>query len=140
MDLNVHLSRSHRDLNGPQYVPLSRSHRDLNGPQCPFLAVPPRPKWTSMSISGGSNRMLLDLNVHIWRFPPHIIVPQCPYGTIGIPCGGSMMLDQQGASKADFLRFPSMGRQDPHFKVQIATQNHEIRSNLHRIISNNMKY
>ena len=51
MDLNVHLWRS-------------QSHRDLNGPQCPFMAVPPHPKWTSMSISGGSNRILLDLNVH----------------------------------------------------------------------------
>ena len=64
IDLNVHLWRS---------------HRVLNGPQCPFMAVPPRIKWTSMfisggpteyywtsmSISGGSNRILLDLNVHI---------------------------------------------------------------------------
>ena len=30
-----------------------RSHRILNRPQCPFLAVPPHIKWTSMSISGG---------------------------------------------------------------------------------------
>ena len=49
------------------------------GPQCPYLAVPPHIKCTSMSISGGSNRILLDLKVHIWRFQPHIIGPQCPY-------------------------------------------------------------
>ena len=58
MDLNVHFWRR---------------HRVLSGPQCPFLAVPPHIEWTSMSISGGSHRILLDLNVHIWRFPQHII-------------------------------------------------------------------
>ena len=61
MDLNVHFWRS---------------HRRLNGPQCPFLVVPPEIKWdpnvhfyvpphikwTSMSISGGSNRILVALN------------------------------------------------------------------------------
>ena len=35
--------------------------------------------WTSMSVSGGSSRVLLDLNVRIWRSQPHIIGPQCPY-------------------------------------------------------------
>ena len=28
-----------------------RSHRILNGPRCPFLAVPPHIKWTSLSLS-----------------------------------------------------------------------------------------
>ena len=38
MDLNVHFWRP---------------HRILNGPHCPFLAVAPRTKWSSISIAGG---------------------------------------------------------------------------------------
>ena len=40
---------------------------------------PTAQNWTSMSISGGPTAHEMDLNVHIWRFPPHIIGPQCPY-------------------------------------------------------------
>ena len=34
---------------------------------------PTTQNWTSMFISGGPTAHQMDLNVHFWRFPPHII-------------------------------------------------------------------
>ena len=42
----------------------------------------------------------MDLNVHLWRFQQHIIGPQCPYGTIEIPCGGTAAAATAAATTA----------------------------------------
>ena len=71
-----------------------RSHRILNGPQCPFLAVPTAYCWTSMSMSG-------DPTAYYWT--------SMSRGTVGIPCGGSRVAGRPRGRPRGSARGPGDG-------------------------------